>query len=278
MLLDRRKFITGSSLALVATGGLGSSRKAHAQSSGINTSVYNAGTAASAIACGNYEYSVSTYNDWLTLNNTLPAILKDWQANDIDSLLYPLYSEITPAQITGGAFNQTQILESIQQFQPAFTLTNVQNLLAYLNAPAVQASIEQTISSLQQGGFAPYITSWMQQTSLIAQGLGAPCKSNCPGSPVPPKQASYREQRHAGVHFDSAVYYPSDRAALRLASASCSNVNLVVAAIGVASAVIFLMTLGSATPFLLAGWAAASAWLAVGGTVVGVGNAFRCNF
>jgi hypothetical protein len=127
MLLDRRKFITGSSLALVATGGLGSSKRAFAQSPGINTQPYSAVTAASAIAVGNTYCSTPTGNEWNTVNTTFQGILNDWTANGYDAQLQPYYANIAASQISlsNPNLNLNAMLSYIQQFQPAFTMTNL---------------------------------------------------------------------------------------------------------------------------------------------------------
>jgi hypothetical protein len=268
MLLDRRKFITGSSLALVATGGLGSSRKIFAQSSGINPSVYSAGASAYAIACANAVYSSTTANDWSVIANTLTSIMADWQTNQIDNLLQPLYGQLDTSQVISANMNQQQILQTIQQFQPAFTLTNVQNLLSYINAS--QASIQSTVASLQQSGFATFLSSEIDQAKLLAASLGVPLKPK-PITPIE-EPTSYKYANSGKQSYRSAVYYPAEHAHLLRVSA-CGTA---AALLGIASAVIFVMTLGAGALAAVAAWSLVSGFLGVASAGATIGAVVGC--
>jgi hypothetical protein len=276
--MNRRNFLAGAGLAVTSSAVFNLST-AKAQSSGPNLAPYNALTASTAIAGGNALYATPGGNDWATVSNTVGNVYSDWMANGYDATFQTAIASFSPSAIAVGNVDFQQILGIMQQYQPAFTLADVQNCWTYLaNVPP--SFINSTLTAIQQNGLGPILLQVNQQTANLADMLGytgVPPKGTRPGAPVQPITPSLYHKYHTGSGLlVPAVYDPQYKARL-LEASYCSTSNAVMLLIGVTS--LTLACMSGAGIFLLAGWGAISAGLGATGTVWGVANAIGgCRF
>lgn len=256
--MNRRKFLYSSGIALVATGGLGSSRRTLAQGTGLNTSVYNASAAAHAIAAGDYICATPTSSDWNVIGNTLKSVISDWTANSMDTVLQAAFSDVTPDQIASSNLNQEAILANLQVYQPTFTAPQLQNILSFLDAQSLSDK-QSVLQSLQQSGLTPFLATLHLQSRNIADSLAGEG-----GGP-------------SGASTSRATRRPHLlRSAYHAAGTGCSADAAAIEAATIALCVIGVMASGGV--FLLAGWGAVAAWGGVATTAWSIGHTIACPF
>ena len=232
-----------------------------AQSTAPDPSTYNALIAAHAIAVGNKYYSSTSANDWWTVNNAAKACLNEWVNNGRDAGVQSAVSNISPSSIASSNLDSTSILSTMQNYQSLFTMTDVQQSIAFVDNHA--SLIPEVLSTLQQNGMSYYITVIMQQSAKIAEGLtngtmnanairaNARVRPNVRPGPLPNPGGGY----------------------------NCATDGALIFAAGLAFATLSVMSLGSFDLLAGAAWAGISLWGGLGTTGWGIGHVVSgCGF
>jgi len=259
---NRRAFIisAGTTAGVAATMGLGT-RKMFGQANPPNPTLYNALIAAHAIAAGNLFYATPSANDWWTVNNAATACANEWLSNGRDAGVQSAASKITPSDIITANLNTTLILSTIQAYQSKFTAANVAQSVAFVNdnSAMVPSVLEQMVS----GGMTPQLTTIMQQSARIAEGLA---------NGTIPAVAS-RFSAHP-------AYKPSNPPGGGGGGGyNCAVDGAAIFAAGLAFATLSVMSLGSFDLLAGAAWAGIAAWGGLGTTGWGVGHVIAgCGF
>ncbi|MEO7029199.1 MAG: hypothetical protein ABI147_07320 [Acidobacteriaceae bacterium] len=197
---------------------------------------------------------------------------KDWTANGYDAQLQPYYASMTTSQVSlsNPNLNLNAILQNIQQFQPAFTLTDLQNALSYINqlSPSDIAGIVQT---LQTNGLSYYLSQGSQVSLQVAVNLGwtgIPSKSR-PGGPVQPLPGPSDtlgvQSKHL-PHLQRAAFDTNNAHLLQVGLGS-RGWGFVAAAMFIAGVTIGAMASGGI--LLLAGWGVVAGALGTGSGIIG---------
>lgn len=262
--MNRRKFMTGSAIALVATGGLGTSRRLCAQGTGMNPAVYNSGSTLFAVATGNAFYGTPTAQDWINVQNNLSLAYADWTANGTDSQMQSYYNSLNPASVVAANMNQSVLLQNAQLVQPQMNLANIQTALTFLST-VTQSQLEEVISMIQQAGIAYYINvanmaagslshflTNSSTSSLVTSALLKPTPDITTPHPIkPPSRPGY----------------------------NCATDGALILGAGIAFATLTVMTLGFVDVLAGAAWSSIALWGGLGTTGWGVGHVISgCNF
>ena len=115
-------------------------------------------------------------SDWTAIGNSLQPVLADWQANNMDAQLQPLYNQITPSMVNPSNFTADQIqqiVQSIQVFQPSYQTSDLQlSLNALANQP--DSDIAGVLAVLQSSsGMAYYLNSLIVNAPKFAAYIAA---------------------------------------------------------------------------------------------------------
>jgi hypothetical protein len=261
--MNRRAFMAAGTSTLVAsTVGIGSSRRASAQS-GPNTALYSACAAAHAIASGNLYYGTPTASDWTTIQNTLNGVYGDWTANGLDAQVNGALSRISPSSVTSANMNQAQILATIQMYQPAFTAAQVQQLLTYVAAPGA-SNVSSIMENMQAFGTSYYINQLSVQAGKVAAVI---------------QNGTAAVERPLSVVPSFKPTNPPTNPGPGGAKYNCATDGALIFAAGIAFAVLTVMTAGTDAVLIGGAWGSIAAWGGLGTTGWGAGHVIAgCGF
>jgi len=268
--MDRRNFLlgAGTSSALVATGGLGLSRRAFAQSA-PDPNIYNASVAAHAIATGNGMYVGGFSSDWQTVGTTLSNCLAEWNANGRDAGVAAAISSISPSMITSASLDQQTMLATLQAYQPAVQLADIQQVLSFVDAN--QALVPSVLSGMQTNGMSYYIGLLINQSQLVSSYLA----NQSSGGQIP---SAIRSRGTSGDKTANPIKIaqppPNEGGGY-----NCAVDGALIFAAGLAFATLSVMTLGSVDILAGAAWGGIALWGGIGTTGWGVGHVIAgCGF
>jgi hypothetical protein len=259
--MNRRAFLTsaGATVGAVSTMGL-STKFLYGQATPPNPSIYNALIAAHCIAAGNYFYGTPSANDWWTVNNAATACANEWLSYGRDAGVKTGASQISPSQINTSNLNATQYLGTLQAYQSRFTAGNVSEAVGYVDGQGTLVS--EVLSSFAQSGFSPYLTTIMQQSAKIAEGLA--------NGSIPAVASRF------SVH---PAFRPPPPPPGGGGKYNCETDGALIFGAGLAFATLSVMSLGSFDILAGAAWAGIAAWGGLGTTGWGVGHVVAgCGF
>ncbi len=263
--MNRRAFITSAGVTAAATtGSIVFARRATAQSSGPNTNLYVSSGAAHSIATGNSFYGSPSGSDWNNAGNSLQPVLSDWLANGLDSHVAAYVGGVNPASVKSTNMNMPLLLQSIQQFQPAFQMADLQNALSGIDASPA-STVSSVISTIQQQGMSSYINSTIQQAPPLANAVSAKYSGGGSSGSTPQNQLRRGMVNPNVARIEQPP--PSDGGGY-----NCAADGMAVAAATIAFAVLTVMTMGADAVLVGAAWGAIATWGGLGTAAWGTGH------
>jgi hypothetical protein len=153
----------------------------------------------------------------------------------------------------------------IQQFQPSFTLANLQNALSSVNQLS-PTDISSVISTLQTDGLSSYLSQAITASQQTAVHFGY-----TPQRPAPPVRIltpTSSEKAKRFPHIETAIYVPGQAHLLRV---SCRTAGLVGLAVLLTGLTIAAAVSGGA--LAAAFWPAVVSACNYGGAAITIGSA-----
>jgi len=293
--MDRRAFLSSAgAAAIVATGGLGASRKLYAQSSYDPNVLDNAVTAHSSVIARSFNGLGQPW-DFRTLANAQSSVANTFLQGNFDAQLKSQIANVPASALNPANNDYTGAVQRIQAYAPDFQADDLQYLLNYIsNDPD---SVASTLDNLKQNGLVPtiqasapvYMQMYHDLVNLGDEGMAA---LRSPFLNRNPKLAKYRQSQEK-PKIALATYDPArDKPHMERATwqrplmflppssgggYSCAADGMAGLAYGTAIAVVTTMCVLSVIgdvlclPMLLY-------WAGTGGAAWGLGHAVKCGF
>jgi hypothetical protein len=196
--MNRRTFLStaGATAACIAASGLVPSRKLFAQSS-LDQTLINNVTDTHAGAIANLYNNIGTMDDFYAMawaNSTLATHFTD---TGFDAQFMQTIAGWTPDQIDLSQLDLTAATTIIQNFAPAYQLSDSQSLMSQF--PVGPTDVANALGRLQQYGMASYLNSG----ATALQRMGA--------SIAPPDPLARMYQRPRQNSIRSAAFHPGNK-------------------------------------------------------------------
>ena len=303
--MNRRAFLVsgGSTTALLATGGLGTSRKAVAQSSAtFDPTVLEGSAATHAAMIASSFNGMGQPSDLFQLANAQQVAVDTLSGTDFDDRIKALAATTDPNSLNLDNVDYSAIVSGIQMYAPDFTAADLQTAFSWL--PVSPAAIGPALSDLAQNGLLHHVQSMVPQYRALGAALLRQSRRG-DGDPGPEAHVRYPFAHHNGtdVRYNpqrelsrvrSATYYPDrDKPHLERASwqrammyldsgggggtgyscgADAMAAGATTIAVAVVSTMCFLSVIG--TPICLP---VVMYWVGMGGAAWVVGHGMKCN-
>ncbi len=286
----RRSFLASSGTAVAASFAVSqfTPRKVSAQSLGLNQNILNASYASHVTASADVYGETATGADWMNMSNAATAVYNNMIQTGFDANFKSAISNITISQINPSNLNQSQLLESIQVYQPSFQASDLGLLMSLV--PTDQTSLSSALTSLQTNGLSSTVQSAASRFSRIAvlvndaanSGAGGltrinPFKGRLGTGQVIP--ASFNPAQKS-AHLQHAVW---QRIAQTLGSEgvggyNCQTDGALALAAGTVFAVLGFMAGPAGALVYATEWGAIAVWGGSAAVAWGLGHAVFCGF
>ncbi len=222
--MNRRAFFLsgGSAAALVATGGLGTSRKAFAQAGGgLDPSFLQWQTNIVATAFGNIYNNRGTDADPYIITSVCTQMAGYLRDSGADAAMMQSVARINPTAITSTAVDPSILYNALR---PATANLQMQDLADLVNHYALNPrDIPNVLAGLQQNGIAHYLDLMADNFREMGDGFNlAPAGASIYGGPIddltlnpqptPPDPGNYGGDGGGGHHLTPFQPLPPDGA------------------------------------------------------------------
>lgn len=288
---SRRSFLASSSAAVAASFAISqfTPKRVSAQSLGLNQNILNASAASHLTTTANVYGETAVGADWKNMSNAATALYNNMIQTGFDAKLKSAIANVTPNQINPNMIDQSQVLESIQAYQPDFQMADLNLLMALI--PTDQSSLSSTLTRLKTNGLSPTVQSAAARFNLICTNVNAALNpdGNANGSPYMEfksgtytghlKPASFNRQMNV-PHLQRAVWQRIERSLNNEGGGgyNCATDGAAALAVGTVFAVIAIMAGPAGALVYAAEWGALSLWGGSAAAAWGLGHAVFCGF
>jgi hypothetical protein len=142
----------------------------------LNTNILAAASASHITAIANVYAGTATGADWTNMSSAAAAIYNNMQTTSFDTTLKSAISGISPSQLSVDDLDKTSIVESVQVYQPAFQLSDLNQLISLI--PTDQSSLATALTTLKTNGLSPTVQLAAAKYGLIAAKVNAALNSS----------------------------------------------------------------------------------------------------
>jgi len=158
MMTRRSFFLTGgaATAALVATGGLGKSRRLFAQGTpAFDPALVTTATSMNASTVANVFNGYTSSGDFYGSATSQVNVAANFASVGADEAWKQAFATVTPDQVNLGNMNINQFTAQIQIYAPTFQLSDAQQIFQYFYAHP--ESVAASLAALQSGGITPIL-------------------------------------------------------------------------------------------------------------------------
>ena len=224
---------------------IGLTKSALAQEqSGLDLTVFTAGSTCHAIALGNLLAGEGSATDWKTVADNIHAVAGFWKTQNMDQVVRSTLINVRAVDLTGANLDIGALHAQIKAFHPEIRIEDLTRVSHLLDSAAFELR-QQVLESLWQEGFLPTFGRAAEEFARLAAKIEARQNSGKP-------------------HTLQVAMHPH-----LLTVQDCAGLNLAITAAGLAFLTIGVMASGGV--LLLAGWGVVAAWGGGAATLTGVG-------